>query len=1004
MLGFAPLRTGTGLVRSWRHLFLRLPWLSLSCLLIVHGPALAADSLRITELAAAGRQGLRDEDGETPDWIELQNASREVIDMADWQIREMSRRRAVGWPFPNLQLSPGHYLVVFASGKNRRTPGRPLHTNFKLPDKGGIVELRGPDGESFRLGPYPQQVAGVSYGLAGDAEEQEKGHQLLARDFPLRFFPAFSGRFATQWTRPDFDDSSWFRGRNGIGYSMRRPGYGHLLQTDLGPLIAGRTTGLFLRIPFVLDHELASTDLTFRVAYDDGFVAWLNGTEIARRNAPDAMVWNSASTATRDDLAGELERVPIANAGRLSHGTNWLAVHVLNASLQSSDLLFVASLERPDDVTPNAPPSDPDASYLARPTPGRPNSVPVHTGPQILSLTHQPEGEPDSADPIRVTAIFATNSPPPHDVQLHYRVMFDAEVVLPMRDNGDAGDDTAGDGTYSASLPAGIAKPGQMLRYFVVARDRSDRASRWPLFADRDRYSSHQGIVVHDSGIHTRLPVLHIFSESRNSRDLDSRVAIFSGGEFHDNVMISPHGQYSRSFPKRSYNVDFPRDHRFAGFTNGPRLDGLKLLSNYADKSRIRNSLAYEVISASGSHGHYALPVRIQRNGRFFSIAEAVEDGDDRWLERIGRDPEGALYKMYDNLRGTHGAEKKTRDHEDSRDLGALVRGLSLDRPIEQRVAFAYENLDLPQCISYLVALTLIGSDDHGHKNYYLYRDSRRTGEWALLPWDVDLSWGRNWTGQYFDETIHVNNPLDLYRPSQGKPRNPLYDLLTQYPDFRQMYLRRLRTVMDELLQHPDTPVESLILERRVTALVNRIDPPDIQPSDASLDAAAWPAWGRRRTAREEATRIIEEYLPGRRRFLFNSPRANLGGERIPASQPVNVPVQLAEISVEPDAGVSYIRVSHAHRSAIDLSRWNLSGAGIQFEFRPGTVIPAGKSLYVVGDIVSFRAETRRRGETARFVQGNWRGDLRPESSPLILADIHGRVICSTMAHQPADP
>ena len=77
---------------------------------------------------------------------------------------------------------------------------------------------------------------------------------------------------------------------------------------------------------------------------------------------------------------------------------------------------------------------------------------------------------------------------------------------------------------------------------------------------------------------------------------------------------------------------------------------------------------------------------------------------------------------------------------------------LSENRPLEQRVAYAYDHIDIPQCISYFVAMALISSGDHGHKNYYLYRDTRGSGEWALLPWDVDLSWGRNWTGEYFNE------------------------------------------------------------------------------------------------------------------------------------------------------------------------------------------------------------------------------------------------------------
>jgi hypothetical protein len=41
------------------------------------------------------------------------------------------------------------------------------------------------------------------------------------------------------------------------------------------------------------------------------------------------------------------------------------------------------------------------------------------------------------------------------------------------------------------------------------------------------------------------------------------------------------------------------------------------------------------------------------------SVAEVVEDGDGRWLERVGRDPGGALHKMNNNLSSANGAEKK---------------------------------------------------------------------------------------------------------------------------------------------------------------------------------------------------------------------------------------------------------------------------------------------------------------------------------------------------------
>jgi hypothetical protein len=126
-------------------------------------------------------------------------------------------------------------------------------------------------------------------------------------------------------------------------------------------------------------------------------------------------------------------------------------------------------------------------------------------------------------------------------------------------------------------------------------------------------------------------------------------------------------------------------------------------MSNWGDKARVRNALAYDYIAESGSLGHFAFQVRVQRNAQFFSIADMMEDGDDRWLERLGRDPNGALYKMYNNLGSAGGNEKKTRRWEDFSDLQALVDNLDESRPLSQRATYAWDRLDLPQTVSYFV-------------------------------------------------------------------------------------------------------------------------------------------------------------------------------------------------------------------------------------------------------------------------------------------------------------
>ena len=61
--------------------------------------------------------------------------------------------------------------------------------------------------------------------------------------------------------------------------------------------------------------------------------------------------------------------------------------------------------------------------------------------------------------------------------------------------------------------------------------------------------------------------------------------------------------------------------------------------------------------------------------------------------------------------------------------------------------------------INYLAATVIMHDNDHVGKNYYLYRDSDGTKEWQMLPWDKDLTFGRNFTGnfRYLVDTLWAN-------------------------------------------------------------------------------------------------------------------------------------------------------------------------------------------------------------------------------------------------------
>ena len=770
------------------------------------------------------------------------------------------------------------------------------------------------------------------------------------------------------------------------------------IATDITESMHGINSSVYVRFPFTLEDPSTINQLLLRIRHDDGFVAWVNGFESARNHAPEVLSWNANATQSHPDNQAVLwEEFDLSGSmDTLVAGRNILALQGLNKDTLNSDFLMQAELVAIRHGETTTVPR-----YFTEPSPGQPNGAGGNMGPVLSQATHTPE-QPHANEALKVTVQASSAIAPVDQLQLRYRVQFGSEKTLNMQDTGQFGDVTAKDGIWTATIPAQAAEAGELIRYYVTATDTDGNSSRWPLYPESRDSEAYQGTTVIDPSIQSTLPVVQLFIRNISAANTSSgtRASLYYAGELYDNLHISIHGQSSRGFPKKSYNLDFTSDHRFQYRPGERRVKDIRLMTNWGDKSRVRNALAYEMIQQSGSLGHFSFQVRIQRNAEFFSIADMMEDGDDRWLERVGRNPDGALYKMYNNLGSASGNEKKTRRWEGTSDLQTLVSALNEGRSLAQRTHDAWDIIDLPQTISYCVALALCSSQDHGHKNYYLYRDSESSDEWALLPWDVDLSWGRNWLDSrgYFTDTLFQNNELDFYNASQqGKPSNRLYELMFDAPAFRAMVLRRLRTVMDTLLQAPETPGEDLIIEKRILEMVDAMDPPGAGTSDADLDFQRWGSWGNRNEMREEAERILSIHLPGRREFLFQqNPRINR--DTIPTPQPHSAAPHFGAIEFNPSSGnqeEEYVELINPNAFAIDLSGWKIEG-GVRHTFRPGTVIPGNHNLYISPDVSSFRSRaTRPTGGQGLFVQGNYEGKLNARGETLQLVNTLGETKAS---------
>ena len=82
-------------------------------------------------------------------------------------------------------------------------------------------------------------------------------------------------------------------------------------------------------------------------------------------------------------------------------------------------------------------------------------------------------------------------------------------------------------------------------------------------------------------------------------------------------------------------------------------------------------------------------------------------------------------------------------DDEDFSDLDDFIKTighLSADN-ISQ---YLESVMDVDSYLDWLAVNTLVQSNDTYHKNYYLH-NRVEDDRWEILPWDYDLTWGRNW-------------------------------------------------------------------------------------------------------------------------------------------------------------------------------------------------------------------------------------------------------------------
>lgn len=562
----------------------------------------ASAGLRISEFMAANDSTILDEDGESPDWIEIYNPIEDnaLINLDGYALSD-DPLFPQKWVFPATTIAAGTRLVVFASGKDRSVAGSELHTNFSLEKDGEYLALVAPDENTILtvFDTYPEQFEGISYGFG--TALPPVATTIISANAPCRW--TVPANTISNWQDDNFDDSTWTTANTGIGYER---GIGGITYTDLlgtNGNVDASTFNIngtcYVRIPFSLIGANTVTSLSLRMKYDDGFIAYLNGAQVATANAPATPSFNSLSTNFHSDSAAIIfQDFDLTDSiEEINEGNNVLAIQMLNRALDSSDLLMLPELD--------VEMVDQDGAlvegYYTTPTPGSVNGFAVDGFVKDTSFSID---RGFYSEPIEVEITTATD-----DATIRYTTDGSTPTAINGIVYGAPIQITTTTTLRAAAFKEGFQPTNADTHTYIYAADvrnqpttPPDYPQTWGTDGGSNVSADYEmdPVVINDpdysdqveSSLTTTLPVIAISTELdnlfaasgiyANGREGSTEVPISleyfdpnSNDEFQQNAGMRLHGGNARSHPKKPFRLYFRKSYgkgklRFPLFGNSP--------------------------------------------------------------------------------------------------------------------------------------------------------------------------------------------------------------------------------------------------------------------------------------------------------------------------------------------------------------------------------------------------------------------------------------------------
>lgn len=629
------------------------------------------------------------------------------------------------------------------------------------------------------------------------------------------------------------------------------------------------------------------------------------------------------------------------------------------------------------------------ANWAAQPpSPGRANAFVVAMGLPVVSNVRWFPPAPRAMERVSITARVKPRSEVgavPFTVTVLYgagALASEPRIEVSMVDDGRHRDGAAGDGVFGAFLPPFAHNTQVRFRVQAMA-GKAKVTSPSLLDPATPRSDEVWGFYVNDLDGESELPVFHVLIDGIDGADwlaLNSllrcsgftQASFAFEGELFPDVQVRFRGHTMCDVTKRNLKLRFRRGRLFRG------VEKVNLNSLWTDKALVREHLAWDLLRELGAPSLETEYVRVHLNGEFHGLFLRLEHPESDFLERNALNPDGKLYKATEpspgelrvgvdraDLDGYRGRwEEETSPGGDYADLAAFVDAMHVDgRSAMDPSRGFWETRSLEDVnIGYQVGQVAMSNLDSARKNHFLYHDLE-SDRWALLAWDLDLSFGKFFSGCAVDlragrrvgtlnDIVLCGTPDDQLAlcANLPSPTDPWYSTTLSGPSpsnwfielflrsgrghYQRAYLKRLWDVAREQLSEANTGAR--LDELRI-----------LLEGEARMDEERWGRYPSNVPGHPQGFAENLEIVQAQAVCHGEALRAFIE-ERHP--EVTRIPtLQVSELLYLPEANDStleFIEIVNLTEFDADLSGWTLSEA-VDYEFPEHTVIRAGEVFVV---------------------------------------------------------